>query len=1352
MKSRILLIPIALLFAVHACLATDSISIKYLGIDQGLSNNSITSICQDHNGFMWLGTYDGLNRYDGYEFKIYRKQPGDSNSLNYNRITSIAEDQQYRLWIGTMEGLSIFNPVTAKFTTAFYIPFSAVTPKQVERVNTIKPDEAGNVFIATTANGLLLYSKPTGTIKQIPYKGQTNYEVTAIEFDNKGTVWLIIKNEGLCKYDYKTNTINVVNHNFNNGTCLKADGSGYLFIGADNGMFRYSISGNSVKKIFTTAYKIIQLTIMPDRKVWIASDGSGVLVYDKDANEIKSLDNQKQQISSTAVYNIYRDKENRVWIGTLRGGLNIIAPRASRFQTIRHDPFSKNSIPGNFVSAFCEDEYHNIWIGTDGSGLSYWNRATNHFINYRHLHGNTRSIGGNQVTSIITDRSKNLWITTWDGGINRFNPRNSSFEKFNCFNSVTGQKEKSVWKIYEDHSGVLWASTFSPGSVYRFNRKTGAFELFDDKLTEVISITEDRNNTLWMGDGKSLIKIDSIHKKHERYFVDSRVRAIYEDKKNNLWIGTEDGGLLLFNRNNGSFKRYTDKEGLCSNAILNIVEDGTGYLWLSTFNGISRLDPVTMKFTNYSQSDGLQSNQFIYNAALQLQSGEMLFGGIKGFNIFYPDSIHINKTVAPVLISSIRVNNTATENLENYISKYDARSIREIKIPFNKGGLSIDFLTPEYSSPDKIQYAYYLEGRDNDWIYTGKTRTVNYSGLNEGTYTFKVKSSNNDGLWNNQQQQLTIIVMPPWYRSWWAYLVYACAAASLIYLYVRYKVDKERLTYEVAWTKKEAEKEKELNDKKLQFFTNVSHEFRSPLTLIINPLKELLFNPQKNSGVADLSIVYCNARRLLSLVDQLLLFQKVDADTGDLKITRQNFSALCREVYECFSYLARVKNIQYKFICDSPDIELTIDREKIEIVLFNLISNALKFTPHTGGVTVSIEEDDQLVRLSVKDTGSGIDSKAGNRVFERFYQQPGKKTTSQSGFGIGLYLTKQLIDAHKGAISYTSEEGRGTEFLVTLKKGTAHFNGLYIYEDINEEALFLNELTGASVHMDTPAKSGTPEIEWQGIFSDKKTVLIVDDNNEIRQYLLQIFSGKFIVYEAVSAEAGWDMATKYMPDIIISDVIMGGITGIEFCRKIKEAPSLKHIPVILLTASLSSEIKLNGIECGADDYITKPFEKDLLIARVNNILKSRSTLQQYFFDRITLQKSNTKVSGIHKEFLEKCIAVVERNIDNEDFTIKMLMKEMNLSHSGLYKKVKAISGESVNAFIRLIRLRKAAVLLLSSDINIGEAAFKVGFSDVKYFRQQFARLFGMPPSEYVKRYKSSFDKEFHVTEILRSRT
>ncbi|MBX3255413.1 MAG: response regulator [Chitinophagaceae bacterium] len=1341
----------AFLFCAHVCFATDSISIKYLGIEQGLSNNSVTSIYQDHNGFMWFGTYDGLNRYDGYEFKIYRKQPDDSNSLNYNRITCITEDQQYRLWIGTMEGLSIFNPVTAKFTTAFYIPPNAVTPKQIERVNTVKPDETGNVFIGTTVNGLLLYNKQTNIIKQVPYKDKTNYEVTDIEFDNEKTVWLVIKNIGLCKYDYETNTINLINHNFNNGTCLKADGRDFIFIGADNGMFRYCISSNSVKQIFTTPYKIIQLTLMPGRKLWIASDGSGILVYDIDVNEINPLNDQKQQISSTAVYNIYKDKENRVWIGTLRGGLNVIVPQSSRFQTVRHDPSDKNSIPGNFVSAFCEDEQHNIWIGTDGSGLSYWNRAVNHFINYRHQPGNTRSISGNQVTSIMIDRSKDLWVTTWDGGINRFIPQNNSFEKFPCFNPVTGQQEKSVWKIYEDHNAVVWASTFNPGSVYRFNRKTGAFELFDDKLTEVISIAEDRNNILWMGDRKSLIKIDSTNKKHERYFVDSRVRVIYEDKRNNFWIGTEDGGLLLFNRSNGSFKRYTDKEGLSSNAILSILEDSTGNLWLSTFNGISRLDPATMKFTNYSQSDGLQSNQFIYNAALPLQSGEMLFGGIKGFNIFYPGNIHINKTIAPVLISSIRVNNAAIENVENYISKYNIHGIQEIKIPFNKGNLSIDFLTPEYSSPDKIQYAYYLEGRDNDWIYTSKTRTVNYSGLHEGTYTFKVKSSNTDGLWNNQQQQLTIIVMPPWYRSWWAYLAYACAAVSLIYLYVRYKVDKERLVYQVAWTKKEAEKEKELNDKKLQFFTNVSHEFRSPLTLIINPLKELLFNPQKNSGVADLNLVYRNARRLLSLVDQLLLFQKVDTDTGDLKITRQNFSALCREVYECFSYLAKIKNIQYKFICDNADVELAIDREKIEIILFNLISNALKFTPAGGSVTVHIEEDDHLVRLSVSDTGTGIDNKAGSRVFERFYQQPGKKTASQSGFGIGLYLTKQLIDAHKGEINYVSEAGQGTTFIVTLKKGTAHFDGQCIDEEINEEALLLDELTGAPLSMDTPADIAVSKTEWQGIFSDKKTVLIVDDNSEIRQYLLQVFKGKFIVYGAVSAEAGWELATKYLPDVIITDVIMGGMTGIEFCRKIKETASLKHIPVILLTASLSSEIKLNGIECGADDYITKPFEKELLVARVNNILKSRSTLQQYFFDRITLQKSNTRVSGIHKEFLEKCIAVVERNIDNEEFTIKMLMKEMNLSHSGLYKKVKTISGGSVNAFIRLIRLRKAAVLLLSTDINIGEAASKVGFSDLKYFRQQFVKLYGMPPSEYVKRYKNSFDKEFHVTEILQKK-
>lgn len=1354
---RLFLFLCCLLINVLHTSAQDNTPVEYLGIEQGLSNNAVTAIYQDQYGFMWFGTYDGLNRYDGYHFKIFRNMPNDTTSLISNRIVAIAEDQEHNLWIGTKQGVSVFNNSRSGFSPVNWLPYKQAAAERLNwTINDIKTDAAGNVLIASAGGGLMICSKGSKLAIQVPCVNATRellrYHVQAIRIDKGQRVWLFVQGVGLCVYDKQAKLVKPVNQTIRSGYCLETDNKGTIWIGSENGLSAYHIATNTLKGYdensgILTNNKVVGLCLDRQHQLWIATDGGGINILDIQTGRMRYLapGQHKKSLTSTSVYAVYEDKESRKWIGTLRGGINVIDPQKNRFTTVAHDPLSRNSLVDNFVLSFCEDPSGNLWIGTDGSGASYWNRTQNTWTHFKHQPGNPQSLSNNFVTSIVRDYQENIWLATYGGGINRYNKSNGSFEHYACNYTGYAYGDKNVWKLFEDSKKNLWAGAVAPGRLYRYNPKTNQFESFDDKVVDVTTLAEDKQGVLWAGTFSDLIQIDVAHKKHRFFKIGNAVRSIYEDGAGNCWIGTEGNGLLLFDRQKGIFTAYTESDGLCSNAVLNTLEDKSGNLWISTFSGISKFDPRNKTFKNFYVADGLQSNQFNYNAALQLSSGEFAFGGIKGFNLFYPDSIVNNNRMPSLLLTGLRIDNVPVERNNTFTQEQTLANIDQLTLPYNKAVIAVDFAALEYSAPDNISYAYYMEGWDKGWNYVGRLRTANYSRLNEGDYTLRIKSTNAEGVWNNQERIIKITVLPPWYRSWWAYGGYILLVVAAIWFYLLYKNRQARLKYEIQIAHINAEKEKELNEKKLSFFTNISHEFRTPLTLIINPIKELLYSREQGVDTGELNIVYRNARRLLSLVDQLLLFRRADSEADKLRVVKLNFSDLCKEVYLCFVQQARSKRIEYGFQCANPHIGLYADREKMEIALFNLVSNALKFTPEQGRVLFTVTETDGQVEVAVADNGVGIPDSTGRKLFERFYQVQDKETYLKTGFGIGLYLVKHFVESHHGQVDYTSKSGEGTRFVVVLQKGHAHFPADMIHEESVGKAEFLEELIEETEPVpETDMVSLEPEEDPGLLVTDLPIMLVVDDNSQIRQYVAQIFRKTFRLYEADNGDDGLKLARQYQPDIIISDVVMQGLTGIELCHSIKEDPSLNHIPLILLTASSSSDIKLKGVECGADDYITKPFEKELLVARVSSILKSRNNLQKYFYNEITLQQNTGKIPEEYRKFLEKCIAVVEEHLDNESFSIKILAAELNMSHSNLYKKVKSISGQSVNGFIRFIRLRKAAELFINTPCNVNEAAFQVGMADIKYFREQFNKLFGMNPSEYIKKYRKPFQKNFQM--------
>ncbi len=1354
--------------------------VKYIGIEKGLSNNAVTAIFQDHKGFMWFGTYDGLNRYDGYDCTIFRNMADDSNSIYSNSINAISEDAGHNIWIGGQKEINIYNPTTHRFTIPTY-SFANNALKQKLADNVVKLQRINNntMLAGTQHNGLFYFDNSTISGIQVPLmvenRNSVNYYVTDIKHDTrKNITYVLVQNEGLFTYDAQKHELHLQNSLPRQANCLIICRNGSIWIGDNTGLYQYDNKTNTLSP-GVIANIISVVDICEDKKgtLWIASDGAGIWLLTAGQSKAVPLnaviDEKNPLINSNSVYAIYEDQQERKWIGTLRGGVNVIEPQINTFKAVVYHASDNMEAIDNFILSFCEDNNHNVWIGTDGAGLRYWNRAKSTFTNFSHDSSKSKTISSNFVTGIIKDGTKGLWISTWFGGINRYDFRTGTFRQYQCFNPTGNTVNNNVWTLLEDTRKRLWASAVRNGGLYLFDTKLNSFTIYDSKLTDLQCLAEDAAGNVWGGDYSSLIRIDTIAKKHIVYNIGFTVRSIYEDKKKNFWVGTQEGGLFLFNRKDGTFKRFTTGDGLPQNTILRILESSNGNLWLSTYNGLSRFDVAKKTFKNFSKSDGLQSDQFSFNGALALSTGELLFGGIKGFNVFNPQNI-LEKEIAPQLfLADFSINNKPAQNNLSYLKEPGENGILQVVVPFDDANISLNFLGLDYADASNLNYAYYLQGWDKDWNYIKNTRTANFSRLREGDYIFKVKVSHGNGKWGDAVELLYITILPPWYRTWWAYSLYILLIAAVTYLYMLYKNKQTKLKYEVQLAHLETQKEKEINEKKIAFFTNVSHEFRAPLSLIINPIKDLLKKPEGSSENSELKVIYRNAQRLLRLVDQLLLFKKADSE-DTVNLLKLNLVHLAKNVFACFSEQARSKKIQYLFDCDVPDIFLNADREKLEIALFNLLSNAFKYTPDGGAVTFSMSEEDNSVKIIISDTGSGIPAEEGEKLFNRFYQV--KNTEGKSGFGIGLFLVKKFIEVHNGSVSYQSVLGKGTSFIVQLNNnGPSSHKTNSVDESIAEKNIMtepnkpdkiVNRLaitenipvTAAAGSIAEPSSSILNELNEEilvedissaqhiitvqdEIVTDKPTLLIIDDDLEILSYLSGIFSTEYKLYKAVSAEDGLLIAHDQLPDLIISDIVMKGLNGLEFCKILKDDETVSHIPLILLTGTSSEETQLKSMELGADDYIKKPFDKDLLIARVKSLLKRRNILQNYFFNEVTLGTAKFKVSTEYKEFLNNCIKIIEDHLEDDQFSIKVLASEIGMSHSNLYRKIKSVSGQTITGFVRFIRLKKAAEILIHTDKNVNETANLVGFSDVKYFRVNFTKQFGVTPSDYLKKFRKS---------------
>jgi ligand-binding sensor domain-containing protein/signal transduction histidine kinase/DNA-binding NarL/FixJ family response regulator len=1350
----------------------------------GLSFNIINSIAQDNQGFIWFATGNGLNRFDGINFRTFKSDLQDSSGIPGNYIQKIFKDHKGTFWISSRKGLYSFDLKTEKFRRQ-----AVVAGTKPDDITWISENAQGKFWIGTTGNGFSAVDPSTGhfvNYNRKNLKGLPSNDILCVEEDSAGKLWLGTQDEGLCVfkiYDRKpAERVTIKNKGLANSRVnrIYQDHLKNTWIATSNGLWFYSYRTDTFHQIDASRYHLrsnVFLSLIEDKRhqLYIGLQDGGLYHMDMDkystadpsAFVFDQVENENgYNITSRSVEELFLDRDENLWLGTYGDGLFMLSRNAAKFQQFRKTMTDNSGESDVRFYGMCVDTQGYLWLGTDGDGI-YKTRRDGTVIKHYRATGAAGSLTDNAILSAYKDSRGNLWFGTYARGLLLYHPETDGFTSFKHDPSNPGSLPcNDVRVIREDRNHNIWVGT-NGGGLARLDpaqQKFTSYTSANSGLTsnDVRAIEADERGNLWLGTyggglnyfvaAQNQIHPWLQHEKDRISLAGKIIYALHLDQQKRLWIGSEGEGLLVYYTDKNTVRRLNEKDGMADNTVYAILEESPGKLWVSTNDGISKIDFGRHKVYNFNSNDGLQGKQFNAGSAIVADKGNlMIFGGTEGWNLFHPKEIRPSKYKPQIRITGLQLYGREENDKGDlkHISRY-----HEITLQSNQSVFSIQYVALNFVYPRDAQYAYKMEGLDNDWNYVKSQRSATYRYLQPGRYTFKVKTTNEDDVWQDDYASVDILVLPPWYKSWWAYTTYAAVAVLITYLLIHYKAKQTQLRYRIRIASLEAQQERELYENRISFFTNISHEFRSPLTLIVNPVREMISEQAAEGILENLTIVYRNAKRLLSLVDQLLLFGKADTSADRLTITRINLISLCEEVFLCFTYLAAKKDITYLFTEDYADAEVYGDREKIEIALFNLISNALRHTPEGGKVTVAISEDQTDVILRVIDTGTGIPAEIGDKVFDRFYKVPGQNSP-RSGFGIGLFLVKNFVESHFGKVSFVSVQGKGTSFEIRLLKGKAQFVAYQIHDDQSQSSMMLDELNGFNEEIDTETELSAgimAEADRQkiteGLSSEKLTLLIIDDNEEIRHYIEKIFRDRFELLSAPNGEEGLQLINRYLPDMIICDVLMQNLNGIELCRLVKADPALNHIPLVLLTASTSSEIRLRGIECGADDYISKPFEKDLLVARVEGLLKSRNNLQTYFYNKITLKSANMKISAEYKDFLDHCIEIVERHMTDPDFGISTLAEEIGMSRSNLYTKIKSISGQSANSFIRYIRLRKAAEIFINTDLTIQQTILKVGIRDNRYFREQFFKLFQMNPSDYIKKYRKTFSSRYTVNKSL----
>ena len=1342
---------------------------SHLNVNNGLSQNLINCIYRDSKGFVWFGTNAGLNRFDGSNFETFSNKNPINGSIADNNINAITEDKNGNLWIGTGRGVSILNGNTYEFTDFNY---ASTLPNQcgdIYYINSISSDKQGNIWIGTN-NGFYFNDIAGGSIHHIlidslncsaPLNG-----ITSIVQDKNGKMWMSSKNGFIIRYD----PLSKKNEKFkipdksgeltNSVTRLYIDRDNDLWVGNLFGLYLFHtdkevwdnhfkdklVQSDELKRIGSISQNI-------DGLIWVAADGGGAYIFDKKQWNITNLKYQPfddQKLSSNGLSYVHCDRDGIVWLGTTKKGVNFYKKNINKFRIYKNLAGDINSLSNNDANAIIEDHKGNIWIGTDGGGLNYLDRKTEKIRRIESNISSGNALSSNIIVSLYKDHADKIWIGTYFGGLNRYDPSSGKFTVYkHISDDSTSIADDRIYAISEDKINNLWVGTLGSG-ISRLDTKTNKFIQLNTRNSSICdnyitSIYRDKNNHLWISTTNGLtyynnasqtFKCFKNDRNNKNSINDDNVINCFEDSRGFFWVCTKNG-LNLLDRSNNSFRHFTIEDGLPSNSVHGIVEDEYSNLWISSKNGISKLalknvqsiNNFEFTFNNYNITDGLQGKEFNQSSAFRTTDGEIFFGGPDGLNAFYPDEIKEDTTIAKMIFRDFRIFNKSIP----YGQKYNNRILldkpifntNKIELKYQENSFTIDFIALNYFFPERNVYAYKLEGFDNQWITSdGNKNSATYTNLTNGTYDFRVKEV--IGKFEGKEISLKIIVLPPFWKSWIAYILYAILIFSTLIFLRHLILVRERINNRIEHERLEAHHIHEIDSLKIKFFTNISHEFRTPLTLILAPVEKLLIDLKDKPEVKYLKLIEQNAKRLLQMVNQLLDFRKMEVQGFSYNPSFGDIVAFLNEAVSSFNNLSEQKHIELTFKTKIKELNTYFDKDKLEKIMFNLLSNAFKFTPGYGQVSVSVTVEatnKQLINdntstnlvVKIEDTGIGIPEDKIEKIFTRFFQVDSTGQV-EKGTGIGLSLVVEFVKLHDGEIFVTSEIGKGSCFTLHLPVN----NSGLIIEPTEEQIEEVNHFP--VIIADKSEKHYS---------SERPVLLIAEDNDDLRFYLKDNLLEHYQIHEASNGEEALKKIQKIVPDLIISDIMMPGMDGIELCRRVKSDRTICHIPLVLLTARSSEQQQLEGLEKGADDYITKPFNFQILEAKIDNIINLRKNLRLLFKNKLQIEPNEITVTSLDEQFMRKALELVEKNIAITEYSVETMSRDLGMSRTLLYKKILALTGKPPLEFIRSLRLKRAALLLSKSQMNVSEIAFQVGFNDPKYFSKHFKNEFGVLPSKYI---------------------